>query len=133
MISEKRRLVLRMLSGAGSLAAGLGATQSVGAGTPDDENKSAPNVRIIDITAERFRYTPNQIALKLGEAVVLSFKTLDLPMGFNAPTLGVRANILPDVPAQIRLLPQKPGTHHFYCDIACGSGHQDMKGVIVVA
>jgi cytochrome c oxidase subunit 2 len=122
-----------MLPAVSGLAAGLGSASVFGAGTQDDQANDESNARVINITAERFRYTPNQITLKLGEPVVLSFTTLDLPMGFNAPTLGVRANILPDVPVQIRLVPKKPGTHHFYCDIACGSGHPDMKGVIVVA
>jgi cytochrome c oxidase subunit 2 len=58
---------------------------------------------------------------------------MDVPMGFNAPAFKVRANILPDEPAQVQLKPQVRGTFEFFCDIVCGSGHKDMRGVIVVS
>jgi cytochrome c oxidase subunit 2 len=89
--------------------------------------------RLVKVTAERFHFTPNRIQLKKGEAVVLELTTLDVPMGFNAPAFKVRANILPDAPAQVPLTPQQAGEFEFFCDIVCGSGHKDMRGVIVVS
>ncbi|HEY8023638.1 MAG TPA: cupredoxin domain-containing protein [Burkholderiaceae bacterium] len=125
-------MFLRLITSASGLAAGLGAKAVLGADSPNHADLDLNQARVIEITAERYKFTPNRIALKLGEPVILKFTTLDLPMGFNAPTLGIRTNILPDIPAQLQLTPQKKGTHRFSCDIACGTGHKDMQGVIVV-
>ena len=122
IFSSQRRLVLRALAGVGASLAGASAFAQGSAKT-----------RVVAITAERFRFTPNRIELALGEPVILEFSTEDTPMGFNAPSLHLRTNILPDMPARLYLVPDRKGVHHFHCDVACGSGHPDMKGMILVA
>jgi cytochrome c oxidase subunit 2 len=119
--SPRRRLVLRALAGVGTM---LSATAALA--------EDAPKIRIVTITAERFRFIPDRIELPLGEPVILEFTTEDFPMGFNAPSLHVRTNILPDMPARLHLVPNRKGGHPFHCDVACGSGHPDMKGIIFV-
>ena len=93
---------------------------------------AAPEERVIKVVAKKFDYTPNMIQLKKGESVVLELTTLDVVMGFNAPDFGVRADILPGKVAQVRIEAQKTGQFTFFCDIFCGSGHEDMNGTIVV-
>ena len=88
--------------------------------------------KVIKVVAKRFNYTPGEIHLKKGVPVVLEFTSLDVPMGFNAPEFGVRTDILPGTVSKIRFTPNKVGTFTFHCDIFCGSGHEDMAGVIVV-
>ena len=120
--SPKRRLVLQALASVGtSLACATTAAA--------DTSKT----KVIAITAERFHFTPNRIELALGEPVILEFTTEDVPMGFNAPSLHLRTNILPDMPARLYLVPNRKGVYHFHCDVACGSGHADMTGMILVA
>lgn len=118
--SRKRRSLIL-----GAIGVGIGGVASVAA--------AQAQPRVIKIVAEPFRYTPNRIELKKGETVILEFTSMDVPMGFNAPAFKVRANILPDEPAQVQLKPQVRGTFEFFCDIVCGSGHKDMRGVIVVS
>ena len=77
-------------------------------------------------------YTPGEIRLKKGVPVVLEITTQDVVMGFNAPDLGARADIIPGQVARVRLVPNKAGTFEFHCDIFCGTGHEDMSGTIVV-
>jgi cytochrome c oxidase subunit II len=91
-----------------------------------------PEERVIKVVAKKFDYTPNIIRLKKGESVVLELTTLDVVMGFNAPDFGVRADIIPGKVAQVRLQPQKTGECTFFCDIFCGSGHEEMNGTIIV-
>jgi len=91
-----------------------------------------PGERVVTVVAERFQYTPAEIRVRKGEPVVLEFTTRDVTMGFNAPELGVRADIVPGQVARVRLVPDKAGTFTFYCDIFCGSGHEEMTGTIVV-
>ncbi|MBS1136770.1 MAG: soxH [Proteobacteria bacterium] len=94
---------------------------------------AAPAVQVIRVVAKRFDYTPGEIRLKKGVPVVLEFTTQDVVMGFSAPDLDARSDILPGQVARVRLVPDKTGTFVFHCDIFCGSGHEDMSGTIVVS
>lgn len=48
------------------------------------------------------------------------------------PDLHIDTEIAPDKPTLVRLVPEKPGTYPFHCDVFCGSGHEEMTGLIVV-
>lgn len=54
-----------------------------------------PSEQVIAVVAEKFQYMPGEIRLKKGVPVVLEFTTRDVTMGFSAPDLGVRADIVP--------------------------------------
>jgi cytochrome c oxidase subunit II len=62
--------------------------------------------RVIKVTARKFVFTPNEIHLRKGEAVVLEFTTEDVFMGFSAPDFKVRMDI---VPGRVNRLPFRPG------------------------
>jgi len=89
--------------------------------------------RVIPVSAKKFTYDPDEIHLKVGEAVVLELKSLDVVMGFNCPDFKVRSDILPGRVSRVELKPDKPGAFPFFCDIFCGSGHEDMNGAFIVA
>ncbi len=91
-----------------------------------------PAPRVIPITARKFEFVPAELALKLGEPVVLEFATEDVHMGFDAPSLGLHADILPGRLARVPFTPSKEGSFEFACDVFCGSGHEEMGGVIIV-
>jgi len=88
--------------------------------------------KVIKITAEKFKYTPDQITLKKGVPVMLEFTSLDRTHGFSCPDFGIRVDIVPGKPATVSFTPDKTGRFLFHCDIFCGSGHEDMSGVFVV-
>ena len=92
-----------------------------------------PEPRVIAIRAKKFEYMPSEIELKVGEPVVLELTTEDVHMGFDAPELGLHADIIPGRVARVPFTPSKPGSFEFACDVFCGSGHEDMTGVIKVA
>jgi cytochrome c oxidase subunit 2 len=91
-----------------------------------------PEPRVIAIRAKKFEYNPSEITLKLGEPVVLEFTTEDVHMGFDAPGLGLSADIVPGRPVRVPFTPGKAGSFDFACDVFCGSGHEEMTGVIKV-
>lgn len=91
-----------------------------------------PAEQVIRITARKFVFLPGEVTLKKGVPVVLEFVTADVVMGFNAPDLNVRADIIPGQVARVRLVPQKIGTFEYLCDIFCGDGHEAMSGKIHV-
>ncbi len=91
-----------------------------------------PRPRVIRVTARRFVFTPNEIALKKGEPVTLELTTEDVFMGFNAPDFGVRVDIVPGRTNRLSFTPDKAGTFTFLCDVFCGDGHETMNGRLVV-
>jgi cytochrome c oxidase subunit II len=93
-------------------------------------DEAAP--RVIPVTVHKFEFVPAELALKLGEPVVLEFTTEDVHMGFDAPALGLHADILPGHVARVPFTPSKEGSFEFACDVFCGSGHEEMGGVIIV-
>ncbi len=112
----------RMLAG----TAGLGAVLLLA------RVSSAADERVVSVVAKKFVFVPDEIHLKQGEAVVIELTATEVTMGFSAPELGIRTDIVPGVPTRVRLTPAKAGRFLFNCDVFCGSGHEDMDGVIVV-
>jgi cytochrome c oxidase subunit 2 len=50
----------------------------------------------------------------------------------DAPALGLHADVLPGRVARVPFTPGKEGSYEFACDVFCGSGHEEMGGVIIV-
>ena len=107
---------------AGSFAAVLAAASS----------DVAAQEKIIQVTAEKFKFTPAVIELKLGEPVVLELTTLDRKHGFQIADLNIDESIEPGKVTRVRISPAKAGTFLFHCPAFCGSGHEEMAGEIVV-
>ncbi len=91
-----------------------------------------PEAKTVQITARKFTFTPNVVTLKKGVPVVLEFTSADVFMGFNAPDLNIRADIIPGQTARLRFTPDKAGSFVYLCDIFCGDGHERMTGKIRV-
>ncbi len=91
-----------------------------------------PGERVIPVVARKFVFIPNEIAVKVGETVVLEFTAPEVAMGFFAPALGLRTLIVPGEPARVRWHADKAGRYDFLCDVFCGDGHEGMNGHIVV-
>ena len=89
--------------------------------------------RVIEMTARRFVYEPNEIALTAGEPVVIAIRSLDFVHGMNLPDLGVRLDLVPGRVTQLNLHPKTPGAIDFLCDNFCGEGHEGMHGRFVVS
>ena len=92
----------------------------------------AKHGKVIKVVTRRFTFEPSEITLKKGEPVTLEFVAKDVLMGFNAPDFATRTDIAPGVVARVHLVPDKAGTFPFLCDVFCGSGHENMNGVIKV-
>src|SRR5712671_485476 len=88
--------------------------------------------RVIRVTARKWVFLPREIRLKKGVPVVLEFVTADVVMGFNAPDLNARTDIVPGKVSRLRLVPDRAGTFVFLCDVFCGDGHEGMSGEIHV-
>jgi cytochrome c oxidase subunit 2 len=112
-----------------TLAAGLALVGLGAAGLRVAAQSAEPVIRIV---AKKFDYAPGEIRLKKGVPVVLELTSADVVMGFSIPDFGVRADILPGRTVRVRFVPDKAGTFTFFCDIFCGTGHEDMNGTMTV-
>ena len=95
-------------------------------------SQAVASEQVIKINAHKFEFVPNGITLKVGVPVILELTSSDVIMGFNATDLKSRVDIIPGKVTRVRIVPEKIGTFTFFCDIFCGSGHEEMSGVIKV-
>jgi cytochrome c oxidase subunit 2 len=123
-----KAIAQRLAAAATVIVCGIGGY--VAAGHADDV--PVQKVQLIKVSAKRFVFTPDQITLKKGVTVDFEVTVTDVPMGFSVPDFNTRSDLIPGTVAHVRLTPQKTGTFPFLCDIFCGSGHEDMNGVITV-
>ena len=89
--------------------------------------------RVVEMVAQRFKFTPNEIHLRRGERVVLAIQSLDFVHGMNMPDFGLRADLPPGQVTRIALQPMHSGTFDFLCDNFCGDGHETMHGHFIVS
>lgn len=88
--------------------------------------------QVVQVTARRFTFTPDEIVVKKGRPVVLEISSEDFVHGFNVPALKLRADLPPGIVTRVRFTPERVGQYDFVCDNFCGSGHEEMHGRIVV-
>jgi cytochrome c oxidase subunit 2 len=92
----------------------------------------APQAQTVEILAQKFNFTPEEIKVKKGVPVDLELTTLDRLHGFDVPGLGLRAEIVPGQTTHVKFTPDKAGRFLFHCDVFCGEGHEDMDAAIIV-
>jgi plastocyanin len=92
-----------------------------------------PATRNIAITAEKFRFDPSVVSLRLGERVVFELTSRDRAHGFSIPAFGISAGIKPGERTRVPFTASRAGTFPFRCDVFCGGGHEDMTGRLVIA
>lgn len=115
----------------GWAAFGLGFT-GIALGAASGMGRPATHDQVIQVTAQRFTFTPSEIVVNKGQPVVLEFTSLDFVHGFNIPSLKLRADLPPGKTTRVRFTPEQVGEHPFVCDNFCGDGHEAMHGRIVV-
>jgi cytochrome c oxidase subunit 2 len=117
---------------AGLTAAASTFTNRLGAQPAADSDVGTAGAREIAIEARRFFYSPNRIAVKAQQPVVLAFTAVDFVHGFNVPDLHLRQDLLPGRVVRVPLRFDRPGEYDFLCDNFCGDGHEGMSGKFIV-
>ncbi len=93
---------------------------------------AADQPKVIEITAKRFGFTPDNITLKKGEPVVLRLTSQDVIHGFFVRALKIDELIMPGKPVEVQVDPQTAGTFTVICHHFCGVGHGNMKMTVTV-
>ena len=123
-----RRRLLSLAGASGASALGL-----LALATHLSSRAAGGEARVIEVTARRFVWVPDEIKVKLHETVQLEFTAPEVVMGFYCPELKLRQMIIPGQKPLVQWTADRTGTFDFVCDVFCGDGHEGMAGRIVVA
>jgi len=89
--------------------------------------------QVVDITVERFSFTPSEFRVKAGVPVEIRLRSDDTDHGFRI--LGTDINIT--IPkrgkgvATVMFPPPSAGRYVFECSKLCGAGHSFMRGTVI--
>jgi cytochrome c oxidase subunit 2 len=106
----------------------------VGATASTQAPEREPQVQMVDVSAERFIFTPSQIKTTVGTTLRIRLRSDDTTHGFRI--VGTSTNI--EIPkrgrdtATVDFTPEHAGRYEFQCSKVCGAGHSFMRGVIIV-
>ena len=88
--------------------------------------------RVVRVTSENWKFTPNVIRVKKGEKITLSLQGVSGLHGFSVPDLGINIPVPQGQTVTVKLPTDKSGSFGLRCSIPCGQGHVDMRGTIVI-
>jgi len=125
------------------LAVGLMGAQSGPAQT------AAPQVKVIEMTAKKYAYTPSEIRVKKGTRVQLKIRATDRTHGFKIALYSEGAGesggpglkfdpqqdnfkLAKNEERVIEFVAERAGSYPFKCSVFCGLGHSGMKGLLIV-
>ena len=79
-------------------------------------------------------WEPSTIAVKKGKVRLhLSVPADDVTHGFSLVEFGVSQIVKPGESVVVEFVADKAGEFTYYCFVACGKGHREMVGKLVVA
>ena len=114
------------------LLAGVCEIGLVGVPAMTNLTHASDNPKVIEITAKKFEFTPNEITLKKGEPVILRLTTADRVHGFMSKPLKFDTDIPPGKTTDVAVTPDTAGNFTIICDHYCGSGHGGMNMKVTV-
>jgi cytochrome c oxidase subunit II len=120
------------LLAAGAIGA-LAAVPGLASRAPRAQQGDTPR-QIVEITAERFTFTPSEIKVKAGTMLEIRLRSDDTAHGFRI----VGTDVDLELPKRGRgvataMFTPKAGRYTFECSRLCGAGHEFMRGVIVAS
>jgi cytochrome c oxidase subunit II len=111
--------------------AGCGSSQQFPAIPPDLDQAGAPH-KTIEMTAEHYHFTPEELHVPQGTLVTLKVTALDGTHGFNMSEFGIDELIPEKETKVVRFYAGMKGEYGFHCSHFCGIGHLGMNGNLIV-
>jgi cytochrome c oxidase subunit 2 len=93
------------------------------------------NPEVIEVSAERFSFTPSELRTTVGTTLRLQLRSEDTDHGFRI----IGSDVDVEIPKRgrgtvtVEFTPDRAGRYTFECSHVCGAGHSFMRGEIVVA
>jgi len=104
----------------------------IGTAAPSPEARGRQNSQVVEITAERFSFTPSEIRVKAGTRLEIRLRSEDTAHGFRI--IGTDIDLeLAKRGRGVKTVTFEPaaGRYTFECSQLCGAGHEFMRGVII--
>lgn len=132
-----------------ALVLAVGFSVAGGLASPAKAPQADQNVKVIEMTAKKYEFSPSPVHVKAGTKVQLKITALDRKHGFKIelypdgsdkkgePGLVLSSKedcftVDKDAPAVVEFVAKTPGTYSFKCCVHCGLGHGGMKGQLIV-
>jgi cytochrome c oxidase subunit 2 len=113
------------------------------------QSKAEGFVQVVEMTAKKYDYSPDEIRVKQGTRVQLKIRAIDRTHGFKIrlypegtpekgePGLRMADNqnnfkLEENQERTIEFVAERPGIYIFRCSVFCGMGHRGMSGKIIV-
>ena len=107
------------------------AVRTLAQGKPSDASEGT---RTVEVIVKRFGFEPSRIEVTEGERVKLVVKSADGVHGVEVKKFKINKKIpRGGEPVTIEFVASAAGEYPILCSEYCGDGHEDMKGVLVVA
>jgi cytochrome c oxidase subunit 2 len=89
--------------------------------------------QVINISAERFSFTPSEFKVKAGQPVEIRLRSDDTDHGFRILDTDVNVIVPKRGKGEVTVVfePPKPGRYVFECSKLCGAGHSFMRGSLI--
>ncbi len=114
------------------LLCGSCSSSKMTAAIPSGLDRSNVPKETFSMTAERFRFTPDEIHVKAGTLVHIDLKSINGTHGFKLGDFGIDESIDEGQTKAIEFYAQKKGEFTFRCSHFCGIGHFGMTGEVIV-
>jgi cytochrome c oxidase subunit 2 len=119
------------------------------AGTRPQANPASPAVQVIEVSGDKYAFSPSEIHVKKGARVQLKLHSIDKEHGIKISPIGEgvkkgsapglrfegkndTGKVVKGADGTIEFVAEQSGTYRFECSIFCGFGHGRMKGKIIV-
>ncbi|MEK7630873.1 MAG: cupredoxin domain-containing protein [Patescibacteria group bacterium] len=83
--------------------------------------------------ADKWRFEPNTLETKRGAKVILHIYNQDIyDHGIGIDNFAVNERLFPKSTTTVTFIASEKGEFQFYCSVACGDGHYDQIGKLIV-
>ncbi len=89
-------------------------------------------VQKIHVTAQKYKFIPEEIRIKKNTQVILEIESLDTAHGFKLKSFGIEVEIPAHGKVTVEFYARETGTYPFSCSVLCGWLHFWMDGKIIV-
>jgi cytochrome c oxidase subunit 2 len=88
--------------------------------------------QVVEITAERFTFTPSEVRVKAGTRLEIRLRSEDTAHGFRIMGTDIDVELAKrGRGVKTVTFEPKAGRYTFECSQLCGAGHEFMRGVII--
>lgn len=97
-----------------------------------DESAPEPETKVIKMTAQNWKFTPDTIRVTKGTHVVIEFQSWDASHSFVLKAYRLKVPLPQDSEKTVEFVADKVGEFPFKCGRPCGDGCPKMRGTLIV-